>query len=64
MQDLEQKLKERDALEGAYGSFVEPYVTQQIVGGDGVGFCWAAAWLVLTVFYCGWVRSRLPNVTR
>ncbi|WP_072620792.1 hypothetical protein [Spirulina major] len=61
MDELEQKLKERDALEGAYGSFVEPYVTQQIeIGVDGAGFYCVAAWVVLTVLYCGWVRSRRP----
>lgn len=73
MDELEQKLKEREALEGAYGTLVEPYVNQHSVirsdaveniAVDGMGVFCASAWLVLTVVYCAKVRSHFSNVTR
>lgn len=63
--NVQDKVKQREALENAYENFVEPHVNQLIevkVESPMVPvvpstcFCYVSGWLVLTVFYCLWVR--------
>jgi hypothetical protein len=67
MDTQQDKLKQREALENAYGNFVEPYINQlmevntqslPIIPVAFSGFCCASGWLVLTLLYCAWIRSR------
>ena len=67
MDDLQDKFKQREALENAYSNFVEPYTNQLIeVNIQSVpsapvalsGFCCASIWLVLTLLYCVWMQWR------
>jgi len=57
MEKYEQKLKEREALEGAYGTFVEPYVNQAIalphetITNPQMGLYCAIVWLLVTLIY-------------
>jgi hypothetical protein len=60
------KIKQREALENAYGNFVEPYINQAIaVNMQSLpttvavpGFYCASGWLLLTILYCVWMRWR------
>ena len=65
MDNQQNKIKQREALENAYGNFVEPYVNQVIaVNAQSLpnipaafpGFCCASGWLLLTILYCVWMR--------
>lgn len=67
MNDQQDKIKQREALENAYGNFVEPYINQVIavnaqslpnVPVTSSGLCCASGWLLLTMLYCIWMRSR------
>jgi len=67
MNDQQDKLKQREALENIYGNFVEPYVNQLMeVNTQSLptipvafsGFCCASGWLLLTVLYCVWMHWR------
>lgn len=67
MNDREDRIKQREALEDAYDNFVEPYINQLIevnaqsspnIDVAFSGFCYASGWLVLTLLYCFWMRSR------
>jgi len=64
MEKYEQKLKEREALEGAYGTFVEPYVNQAIalphetITNPQMGLYCASGWLLLTLIYCHITKHR------
>ncbi|OCR02474.1 hypothetical protein BCD67_00875 [Oscillatoriales cyanobacterium USR001] len=70
MNDQQEKIKQREALENVYGNFVEPYVNQLIeINAQSLptthiafsGFCCASGWLVLTLLYCAWMRSRFKK---
>ena len=70
MDSQQDKLKQREALENAYGNFVEPYVNQVIavnpqslpnIPAAFPGFCCASGWLLLTMLYCIWMRWRFKN---
>lgn len=70
MDTQQDKLKQREALENAYGNFVEPYINQVIaVNAHSLpnipvafpGFCCASGWLLLTMLYCVWMRSRFKK---
>lgn len=59
------RIKQREALENAYGNFVEPHVNQFIeINAQSLpiipvafpGLCCASGWLLLTVLYCVWMR--------
>ncbi|MEC4984900.1 MAG: hypothetical protein SAJ37_04675 [Oscillatoria sp. PMC 1068.18] len=59
--------QQREALENAYGNFVEPHVNQwmeintQILAEVPVtysGFHYVSGWLLLTVLYCVWMRLK------
>ncbi|NET88776.1 MAG: hypothetical protein F6K45_11895 [Kamptonema sp. SIO1D9] len=61
------KIKQREALENAYGNFVEPHVNQWMelntqslseVPVTSSGFYCVSGWLLLTVFYCVWMRFK------
>ena len=67
MNDQQDKLKQREALENIYGNFVEPYVNQLMeVNTQSLptipvafsGFCCASGWLMLTLLYCVWMHWR------
>lgn len=67
MDNQQEKLKQREALENAYGNFVEPHINQLIevkaqsfttVPVTFSGFCCTSGWLILTLFYCAWMRRR------
>lgn len=67
MNDLQDKFKQRAALENAYSNFVEPYTNQLIeVNAQSFpsapvafsGFCCASIWLALTLLYCVWMQWR------
>jgi hypothetical protein len=70
MNDQEDRIKQREALENAYDNFVEPYVNQFIIEVNTQpspsidvtlpGFCVVSGWLVLTLLYCVWMRYRSP----
>ncbi|MEC4896103.1 MAG: hypothetical protein SAL07_11485 [Oscillatoria sp. PMC 1051.18] len=66
-QTSNKKLKQREALENAYGNFVEPHVnrwmeinTQSLaeVPVTSSGFYCVSGWLLLTVLYCVWMRFK------
>jgi membrane protein YqaA with SNARE-associated domain len=68
-QSYSDKLKQREALENAHGNFVEPHINQLITVNTQLlptmpiaphGFCIVSGWLVLTLIYCVWVRSKPP----
>ncbi len=70
METQQDKLKQREALENAYDNFVQPYVNQLIeVNAQSLptipvafsGFCCASGWLLLTMLYCVWMRSRFKK---
>jgi hypothetical protein len=73
MNDQEDRIKQREALENAYDNFVEPYVNQFIIEVNAQpspsidvtlpGFCCVSGWLVLTLLYCFWMRYRSPIKT-
>ena len=65
MIDVQVKIKQRQALENAYGNLVEPYVKQvmevppQTLATAPVAFpcfCTASVWLLLTFLYYVWMR--------
>jgi hypothetical protein len=65
MDRQQEKLKQREALENAYGNFVEPFVNQlmevkeQSLPTIPIAFsrlCCVSGWLILTLFYCAWIR--------
>jgi hypothetical protein len=67
MDTQQEKVKQREALENAYGNFVEPHINHLIeVNTQSLpptpvafsGFCCASGWLALTLFYCAWMRWR------
>ena len=67
MNDQEDRIKQREALEDAHDNFVQPYVNQLIeVNAQSLpnidvalpGFCCVSGWLVLTLLYCFWMRYR------
>ncbi|MCT7952918.1 hypothetical protein NG798_24260 [Ancylothrix sp. C2] len=73
MNDQQDKLKQREALENAYDNFVQPYIKQLIeVNPQSLpnidvafpGFCCASGWLALTLLYCVWLRSLTKKLTR
>lgn len=73
MNDQQDKLKQREALENAYGNFVEPYInqviavnTQSLPNMDVAfpGFCCASGWLLLTILYSFWIRWRRQKQSR
>lgn len=60
MDELQQKIKQRQALEDAYSNFVEPYLYQRIevkqesscsVAVSPVGVYSVSAWLLLVMLY-------------
>ncbi len=60
MDELQQKIKQRQALEDAYSNFVEPYLNQRIevkqesscsVAVSPVGVYYASGWLLLVMLY-------------
>lgn len=70
MDTQQEKIKQREALENAYDNFVQPYVNQVIaVNTQSLpnipvafpGFCCASGWLLLTMLYCIWMRSRFKK---
>lgn len=73
MNDQEDRIKQREALENAYDNFVEPYVNQFIIEVNAQpspsidvtlpGFGCVSGWLVLTLLYCFWMRYRSPIKT-
>lgn len=67
MESQQDKIKQREALENAYGNFVEPYITQETVvntpqmipvANSDTGFCLLSGWLVITLVYCVWMRRH------
>lgn len=67
MNDQQDKIKQREALENAYTNFVEPHVNQLIeVNVQPIpetpvtfsGFYCVSGWLLLTMLYCMWMRWR------
>lgn len=68
MDNLQDKLKQRQALEDAYSNFVEPYVNQLIeIPQESIPavpaisptcFGWVSGWLLLTLLYCVAMRRR------
>lgn len=73
MNDQQNKLKQREALENAYDNFVQPYVNQLIepnaqpiptIPVAFPGFCCASGWLVLTLLYCAWMRWQAKKQSR
>ena len=69
MANLQDKFKQRQALEDAYGNFVEPYVNQVMeiqinpaqtppVRVCEMGTYRVSGWLLLTMAYCWWMRRR------
>lgn len=67
MDNQQEKVKQREALENAYSNFVEPHINQFIkVNAQPLptipvvhsGFYCASVWLLLTLFYCLWMRWR------
>ena len=73
MDTQQDKLKQREALENAYGNFVEPYVNQVIaINAQSLsnipvafsGFCCASGWLLLTMLYCVWMRWQRKKQSR
>ncbi len=65
MLNIQIKIKQRQALESAYGNFAEPYVKQlievpaQTLATAPVAFpcfCYVSGWLLLTFLYCVWMR--------
>lgn len=65
--NVQDKVKQREALENAYENFVEPHVNQLIevkVESPMVPvtpptcFWYVSGWLLLTVVYCLWVRWK------
>jgi len=73
MNDQEDRIKQREALENAYDNLVEPYVNQFIIEVNAQpspsidvtlpGFCVVSGWLVLTLLYYFWMRYRSPIKT-
>jgi len=70
MNDQQDKIKQREALEDAYDNFVEPYINQLIeVNAQSLpnidvafsGLCCASGWLLLTMLYCVWMRWRFKK---
>lgn len=67
MNELQQKLKEREALENAYGNFVEPHINQWIAlstqtittpPNPHIGLYCTSGWLLLTLIYCHITKRR------
>lgn len=67
MDSQQVKIKQRQALENAYGNLVEPYVKQvievppQTLATASVAFpcfCCTSVWLLLTFWYCVRMRGR------
>lgn len=67
MLNIQNKFKQRAALENAYTNFVEPYVNQLIeVNPQSLPttpvafpcFCCASGWLLLTLLYCLWTKRN------
>ena len=72
MNDQEDRIKQREALEDAHDNFVQPYVNQFIeVNAQSLpsidvtlpGFVCTLAWLGLTLLYCFRMRYRSPIKT-
>jgi len=72
MNDQEDRIKQREALEDAHDNFVQPYINQLTeVNAQSLpdidvalpGFCCVSGWLVLTLLYCFWMRWRSPIKT-
>ncbi|MCW6035572.1 hypothetical protein K4A83_04690 [Spirulina subsalsa FACHB-351] len=64
---IQNKFKQREALENAYSNFVEPQINQLIevrvqsvpsVPVMFAGLGCVSGWLLLTVVYCLWMRGR------
>lgn len=67
MNDQQDRIKQREALENAHDNFVQPHINQLIeVNAQSLptipvafpGFCCVSGWLVLTLLYCFWMRRR------
>lgn len=68
MDELQDKVKQREALEDAYSNFVEPYVNQLIeIPQESIPavpaispscFGWVSGWLLVTLLYCMAMRWR------
>ncbi|AFY80901.1 hypothetical protein [Oscillatoria acuminata] len=67
MDELQDKVKQREALENAYGNFVEPQINQWLevqvqsvptVPVMSAPLGCALGWLLLTGVYCLWMRRR------
>ena len=72
MDNQQEKVKQREALENAHGNFVEPYINQFIaVNNQSLpitpvtppGLYCTSAWLMLALGYCAWLYflKRLGN---
>lgn len=67
---IENKIKQREALENLYGNFVEPHINRLIevnsqpLANNPVAlpcFCFTSVWLLVTLLYCRWMRWRKAN---
>ena len=71
MNDQQDKLKQREALENAYDNFVQPYIKHLIevnpqslptIPAAFPGFCCVSGWLLLTFLYCVWIKMANQKI--